>query len=323
MAIAARSPAPPPPTSSTSWAAAAPSLTLRLLNVDPPGVPRDRPGHAAVMERFADDAAAAGVKLHPRHWRPSSRCISPTCTSRPTTPCSDASRTRAAQSRLIAAADAHATPEAKVDADHAFDLAHLHPVCGAGVAACPNGSAMTFTAATSRSRSGTGPSAGSALVPALVVPAARPAVVAAGAAVVVAAAAPAAAGVVVGLARRRAGGCGFRAGRGIRDRCRAIGRRLGLCRRGAGLAGRRVRVGDHAFWSRGDQHPGHDSQNGRCSECDDPLRTPLHIPTVTRAGAEPAGSGRCPLSVRHAVTAANPCSEARRPPLEVASSLQP
>jgi hypothetical protein len=42
--MAARSPAAPPPTSSTSWAAAAPSLTSRLLNVDPSGAPRDRPG---------------------------------------------------------------------------------------------------------------------------------------------------------------------------------------------------------------------------------------------------------------------------------------
>ena len=44
IAIAARRPAPPPPTTKTSWAAAALSLTSRLLNVNAPGVPRDRPG---------------------------------------------------------------------------------------------------------------------------------------------------------------------------------------------------------------------------------------------------------------------------------------
>ena len=44
------------------------------------------------------------------------------------------------------APDAHATPVAKVDADHAFDAATCIG-CGACVAACPNGSAMLFTAA--------------------------------------------------------------------------------------------------------------------------------------------------------------------------------
>lgn len=45
-----------------------------------------------------------------------------------------------------AAPDAHATPVPKKDADHAFDAATCIG-CGACVAACPNGSAMLFTAA--------------------------------------------------------------------------------------------------------------------------------------------------------------------------------
>jgi succinate dehydrogenase / fumarate reductase iron-sulfur subunit len=44
------------------------------------------------------------------------------------------------------APDAHATPVPKRDADHAFDAATCIS-CGACVAACPNGSAMLFTAA--------------------------------------------------------------------------------------------------------------------------------------------------------------------------------
>jgi succinate dehydrogenase / fumarate reductase iron-sulfur subunit len=44
------------------------------------------------------------------------------------------------------ATEANATPVAKVDADHAFDAATCIG-CGACVAACPNGSAMLFTAA--------------------------------------------------------------------------------------------------------------------------------------------------------------------------------
>ncbi|MDO9378027.1 MAG: succinate dehydrogenase/fumarate reductase iron-sulfur subunit [Nocardioidaceae bacterium] len=44
------------------------------------------------------------------------------------------------------APDAHATPVPKKDADHAFDAATCIG-CGACVAACPNGSAMLFTAA--------------------------------------------------------------------------------------------------------------------------------------------------------------------------------
>jgi succinate dehydrogenase / fumarate reductase, iron-sulfur subunit len=44
------------------------------------------------------------------------------------------------------APDAHATPIPKKDADHAFDAATCIG-CGACVAACPNGSAMLFTAA--------------------------------------------------------------------------------------------------------------------------------------------------------------------------------
>ena len=44
------------------------------------------------------------------------------------------------------APDAHATPIPKKDADHAFDSATCIG-CGACVAACPNGSAMLFTAA--------------------------------------------------------------------------------------------------------------------------------------------------------------------------------
>ena len=44
------------------------------------------------------------------------------------------------------APDAHATPVPKVDADAAFDAATCIG-CGACVAACPNGSAMLFTAA--------------------------------------------------------------------------------------------------------------------------------------------------------------------------------
>ena len=44
------------------------------------------------------------------------------------------------------APDAHATPVPKTDADHAFDAATCIG-CGACVAACPNGSAMLFTAA--------------------------------------------------------------------------------------------------------------------------------------------------------------------------------
>jgi succinate dehydrogenase / fumarate reductase iron-sulfur subunit len=44
------------------------------------------------------------------------------------------------------APDAHAAPVAKSDADHAFDAATCIS-CGACVAACPNGSAMLFTAA--------------------------------------------------------------------------------------------------------------------------------------------------------------------------------
>lgn len=45
-----------------------------------------------------------------------------------------------------AAPDAHATPVPKADADDAFDAATCIS-CGACVAACPNGSAMLFTAA--------------------------------------------------------------------------------------------------------------------------------------------------------------------------------
>jgi len=45
-----------------------------------------------------------------------------------------------------AAPDAHAVPTPKKDADHAFDSATCIG-CGACVAACPNGSAMLFTAA--------------------------------------------------------------------------------------------------------------------------------------------------------------------------------
>lgn len=45
-----------------------------------------------------------------------------------------------------AAPDAHATPVPKVDADRAFESAACIG-CGACVAACPNGSAMLFTAA--------------------------------------------------------------------------------------------------------------------------------------------------------------------------------
>jgi succinate dehydrogenase / fumarate reductase iron-sulfur subunit len=44
------------------------------------------------------------------------------------------------------APDAHATPVPKPDADRAFDAATCIQ-CGACVAACPNGSAMLFTAA--------------------------------------------------------------------------------------------------------------------------------------------------------------------------------
>ncbi len=44
------------------------------------------------------------------------------------------------------APDAHAAPIPKADADHAFDAATCIG-CGACVAACPNGSAMLFTAA--------------------------------------------------------------------------------------------------------------------------------------------------------------------------------
>jgi len=44
------------------------------------------------------------------------------------------------------APDAHAAPVSKTDADHAFDAATCIG-CGACVAACPNGSAMLFTAA--------------------------------------------------------------------------------------------------------------------------------------------------------------------------------
>lgn len=44
------------------------------------------------------------------------------------------------------APDAHATPVPKKDSDHAFDAATCIG-CGACVAACPNGSAMLFTAA--------------------------------------------------------------------------------------------------------------------------------------------------------------------------------
>ncbi|HLT59823.1 MAG TPA: succinate dehydrogenase/fumarate reductase iron-sulfur subunit [Microlunatus sp.] len=44
------------------------------------------------------------------------------------------------------APDAHAVPVPKADADHAFDAATCIG-CGACVAACPNGSAMLFTAA--------------------------------------------------------------------------------------------------------------------------------------------------------------------------------
>jgi succinate dehydrogenase iron-sulfur subunit len=44
------------------------------------------------------------------------------------------------------APDAHAAPIPKADADHAFDAATCIS-CGACVAACPNGSAMLFTAA--------------------------------------------------------------------------------------------------------------------------------------------------------------------------------
>ncbi len=44
------------------------------------------------------------------------------------------------------APDAHAAPVPKNDADHAFDAATCIS-CGACVAACPNGSAMLFTAA--------------------------------------------------------------------------------------------------------------------------------------------------------------------------------
>ena len=44
------------------------------------------------------------------------------------------------------APDAHAVPVPKKDADHAFDAATCIG-CGACVAACPNGSAMLFTAA--------------------------------------------------------------------------------------------------------------------------------------------------------------------------------
>ncbi len=44
------------------------------------------------------------------------------------------------------APDAHATPVPKADADRAFDAATCI-ACGACVAACPNGSAMLFTAA--------------------------------------------------------------------------------------------------------------------------------------------------------------------------------
>jgi len=44
------------------------------------------------------------------------------------------------------APDAHAAPVPKDDADHAFDAATCIS-CGACVAACPNGSAMLFTAA--------------------------------------------------------------------------------------------------------------------------------------------------------------------------------
>ncbi len=44
------------------------------------------------------------------------------------------------------APDAHAVPVPKTDADHAFDAATCIG-CGACVAACPNGSAMLFTAA--------------------------------------------------------------------------------------------------------------------------------------------------------------------------------
>lgn len=44
------------------------------------------------------------------------------------------------------APDAHATPVPKINADHAFDAATCIG-CGACVAACPNGSAMLFTAA--------------------------------------------------------------------------------------------------------------------------------------------------------------------------------
>ncbi|RCK68170.1 succinate dehydrogenase/fumarate reductase iron-sulfur subunit [Desertihabitans brevis] len=44
------------------------------------------------------------------------------------------------------APEAHSTPVKKADADHAFDAATCI-ACGACVAACPNGSAMLFTAA--------------------------------------------------------------------------------------------------------------------------------------------------------------------------------
>ena len=82
------------------------------------------------MERFADDAAAAGVKLHPRHWRPPGAAdlhlhVEAACAVL------GSSRARAAHSRLIAAADAHATPVTNVDADHAFNEAVSFVLVGA------------------------------------------------------------------------------------------------------------------------------------------------------------------------------------------------
>ena len=103
------------------------------------------------------EKATTACQLHLRHFRDGDVVTVEPWRAEPFPVVRDLVVDRAAFDRIVAAGgyisvptgsapDAHATPVPKPDADTAFEAAACI-ACGACVAACPNGSAMLFTAA--------------------------------------------------------------------------------------------------------------------------------------------------------------------------------
>ncbi|MFE2751955.1 succinate dehydrogenase/fumarate reductase iron-sulfur subunit [Actinosynnema sp. NPDC059335] len=103
------------------------------------------------------EKATTACQLHLRHFRDGDVVTVEPWRARPFPVVRDLVVDRSAFDRIVAAGgyisvptgsapDAHATPVPKPDADTAFEAAACIG-CGACVAACPNGSAMLFTAA--------------------------------------------------------------------------------------------------------------------------------------------------------------------------------